>query len=145
MANDSLFARRPDDLRAAPRIPCSTGIKARLVKSATPTKVQVGQEFDTRTINVSKGGSLLRNPFALAEGDIVALIVPQADGSVLTKHGEVVSARRSADGGHLAGIRFLTADEISALGAEATPSSTTGPSPQPRSEEASARSAGKAA
>lgn len=132
MSNDSLFARRPDDLRSASRLPCSTAVRARLLRTAGPTKVPPGQEFDTRTINVSKGGVMLRNGWPLNEGDLLVLLLSQADGSVITRHAEVVNSRRSADGGHLAGLRFLTKEEITALGGEPSPSSTTGPSPRQR-------------
>ncbi len=139
MSDESLFARRPDDHRSSARLPCSAAISARLVHAPGVTKVSPGEVFELRSLNVSKGGALLRTPWPLSVSDRLVLLLKQATGAVLEKPAEVVSARRAADGGFLSGVRFLSQAEVSAphsptpASDSGTPSSTRAPSPPPRS------------
>lgn len=99
------------DRRRHERVKYTTRIKAAFIRQGKRLPVPVGEAFDVDGIDLSRSGIGLCTRWPCSIGDILWVQLGAKGGQVVKRHVMVVRVRR-AEGGWLAGCRFIEEQEI---------------------------------
>lgn len=94
--------------RVHSRFDCKFGARAKFLRQIKPFPgVGVGQDFNIKVIDVSRGGVCLETSSPMARGDLIELHLPARDGKTVQRYGQVVRVRSRQDGVWINGICFV--------------------------------------